>query len=325
MDNIEKEIKELSEKFLILKNEIHKNVIGQEHLIKSLIISLLCNGHILLEGLPGLAKTLSVKTLSEAVSVAFKRIQFTQDLLPGDLLGTTIFEQSTLEFKVKKGPIFTNFLLADEINRAPAKVQSALLECMQEKQVTLGHETFELPSIFIVLATQNPIEQEGTYHLPEAQLDRFMMKIKVDYPSKSEEIEILNMSINNISEKKVQKVLTEEEIFKSRELLNKIYIDDKMKKYIVDIVYATRNPEEIDPQLKELIEYGASPRATIFISLYARALAFLDGRNFVLPEDVKESIYDILNHRIVLSYHALADDIKPEKVIKRILELIKIP
>lgn len=325
MNDIENEIRELSEKFFILKSEIHKNVVGQEHLIKSLIISLLCNGHILLEGLPGLAKTLSVKTLADAVSVGFKRIQFTQDLLPSDLLGSTIFEQNNNEFKVKKGPIFTNFLLADEINRAPAKVQSALLECMQEKQVTIGHETFKLPSIFIVLATQNPIEQEGTYHLPEAQLDRFMMKIKVDYPNKNEEIEILNMSISNKSESNISKIITEQEIFKARKLINNIYIDEKMKKYIVDIVYATRNPEELDIELKELIEYGASPRATIFIALYARALAFLAGRSFILPEDVKESIYDILNHRIILSYHALAEDIKTEKVIKKILDLVKIP
>ncbi|MFN8578393.1 MAG: AAA family ATPase [Candidatus Sericytochromatia bacterium] len=312
----------ISPLFEDIKQNMHRSVVGQNHLINGLIISILCNTHILLEGLPGLAKTLSVNTLANIINSEFKRIQFTPDLLPGDLIGTMIYDQKINDFTVKKGPIFTNLLLADEINRAPAKVQSALLEAMQEKQVTIGQETFYLPEIFLVLATQNPIEQEGTYPLPEAQLDRFMMKVKVHYPTKKEELEILNLT--EFESDKVKNIINTEVILKSRQLVNNIYADDKIKQYIVEIVSATRNPEEYNLKIKNMIEYGASPRASIYLLKSAKAYAFLQQREFVIPEDIKAIANDILNHRIVLSYEASANDVKTEDIIKLILDKIKV-
>lgn len=319
---LKENILSVSPLFEDIKQNMHKSVVGQNHLINGLIISMLCNTHILLEGLPGLAKTLSVNTLSNIINSDFKRIQFTPDLLPGDLIGTMIYDQKINDFIVKKGPIFTNLLLADEINRAPAKVQSALLEAMQEKQVTIGQETFYLPEIFLVLATQNPIEQEGTYPLPEAQLDRFMMKVKVHYPSKKEELEILNLT--EFETNKVKNIINNEIILKSRQLVNNIYVDDKIKQYIVEIVSATRNPEEYNLKIKNMIEYGASPRASIYLLKSAKAYAFLQQREFVIPEDIKSVANDILNHRIVLSYEASANDVKTEDIIRLILDKIRV-
>lgn len=319
---LKENILSISPLFEDIKQNMHRSVVGQNHLINGLIISILCNTHILLEGLPGLAKTLSVNTLANIINSEFKRIQFTPDLLPGDLIGTMIYDQKINDFTVKKGPIFTNLLLADEINRAPAKVQSALLEAMQEKQVTIGQETFYLPEIFLVLATQNPIEQEGTYPLPEAQLDRFMMKVKVHYPTKKEELEILNLT--EFESDKVKNIINTEVILKSRQLVNNIYADDKIKQYIVEIVSATRNPEEYNLKIKNMIEYGASPRASIYLLKSAKAYAFLQQREFVIPEDIKAIANDILNHRIVLSYEASANDVKTEDIIKLILDKIKV-
>lgn len=319
---IREEVLSLSPIFNEIKQSMHKSVIGQNQLIESLIISILCNGHILLEGLPGLAKTLSVNTLADIINSDFKRVQFTPDLLPGDLIGTTIYDQKINDFIVKKGPIFTNLLLADEINRAPAKVQSALLEAMQEKQVTIGQDTFLLPEIFLVLATQNPIEQEGTYPLPEAQLDRFMMKIKVSYPTKSEEFDILNLT--EFIQEKITNLIDKDIVVKARDTVNNIYADDKIKKYIVEIVSATRNPKEYNLNIDDMLEYGASPRASIYLLKCAKAYAFLQQREYVIPEDIKAVANSILNHRIVLSYEANANDIKAEDIIKLILEKVKI-
>lgn len=315
-------LKNFSIFFLQVKQELHKVIVGQNHLLDSLIIGLLCNGHILLEGVPGLAKTLSINSLSKVVSADFKRVQFTPDLLPGDLIGTTIFDQKNNDFIVKKGPIFTNLLLADEINRAPAKVQTALLESMQEKQVTIGSETFFLPEVFLVMATQNPIEQEGTYPLPEAQLDRFMLKIKIDYPSRNEEINILNYMENPAQIP--SKIISLENIITARNIVNNIYADDRIKKYIIDIVFATRKPKEYNIDIADLVDYGASPRASIYLLLCSKAYAFLQQREYVIPEDIKAVAYDVLNHRIVLSYEALAEEISSEDIIKRILDKIKI-
>lgn len=322
LSKLKEEIILISPIFNEIKQNMHKSIIGQNHLIESLIISILCNGHILLEGLPGLAKTLSVNSLADIINSEFKRVQFTPDLLPGDLIGTTIYDQKINDFTVKKGPIFTNLLLADEINRAPAKVQSALLEAMQEKQVTIGQETFKLSEIFLVLATQNPIEQEGTYPLPEAQLDRFMMKIKVSYPSKAEELEILNLT--EFKQEKIKNIVEKDTIIKARELVNNIYADDKIKKYIVEIVSATRNPKEYNLKLDNMLDYGSSPRASIYLLKCAKAIAFLEQREYVIPEDIKTVANSILNHRIVLSYEANANDIKSEDIIKLILEKVKI-
>lgn len=315
-------IEEYSIRFVQVKQELHKIVVGQNHLLDSLIIGLLCNGHILLEGVPGLAKTLSINTLSRVINGDFKRIQFTPDLLPGDLIGTTIYDPKSNDFLVKKGPIFTNLLLADEINRAPAKVQAALLESMQEKQVTIGQETFYLPPVFLVLATQNPIEQEGTYPLPEAQLDRFMLKIKVTYPTKNEELSILNLLEKPLLTP--ARVIDQEIILKVRKLIDEIYVNDRIKKYIIDIVFATRNPRDFNLDLSDLIEYGASPRASIYLLLCAKTYAFLQNREYVIPEDIKFIASDVLNHRIVLSYEAAADEITSEDIIKRVLERVKV-
>ncbi|MFN8671962.1 MAG: MoxR family ATPase [Candidatus Sericytochromatia bacterium] len=321
--DLKEELKAYSKKFLELKKEVHRSIIGQNELINGLFMSLLCNGHILIEGLPGLAKTSTIKTFSELIGTSFKRIQFTPDLLPSDLIGTVIYEQQRNEFVTKKGPIFTNFLLTDEINRAPAKVQSALLEAMQERQVTIYNETHKLKNIFLVMATQNPIEQEGTYTLPEAQLDRFMLKIDVFYPSKNEEFEILNLlekePVQNIN------IIDEDFILKAREIVKKVYADDKIKRYIIDIVNATRHPEEYKLDIKTLLSYGASPRASIYLLQGAKAFAFLKSRDYIIPEDIKEISNYILNHRIGLSYEAIAEKIHTKEIVSSILNKVSVP
>ena len=308
-----------------LKNEISKVIVGQEELIEKILVGLFSDGHILLEGVPGLAKTLTIKTLAQSIQVEFKRIQFTPDLLPADLLGTNVFNPKTQEFAPRKGPVFTSLLLADEINRAPAKVQSALLEAMQEKQVTIGETTFKLPKLFLVLATQNPIEQEGTYPLPEAQIDRFMMKLKVDYPTRKEESDILNrMTAQSLPE--VKPVVQPEEILNARESIKEIYIDEKIKNYILDIVFATRNPQDFKMgELKKLIAYGGSPRATIYLAQAAKAYAFLQGRGYVTPEDIKAIGADVLRHRVILTYEAEAEETTSEEIIKTIFNTVEVP
>jgi MoxR-like ATPase len=308
-----------------LRQELARVIVGQKHLLEGLLVALLTNGHVLLEGVPGLAKTLSLKTLAAAVNVNFKRLQFTPDMLPADIVGTTIYRPQDGTFQVKHGPIFSNLILADEINRAPAKVQSALLEGMQERQVTIGDQTFALPEVFLVLATQNPLEHEGTYPLPEAQLDRFMMKIIIDYPNEAEELAILEAMATTEPALGVNAVLTEEQIIESRRVVNSIYIDDKIKEYIVSLVLATRNPKNYNLQLNGHIEYGASPRATINLTMAARAAAFLAGRAYVTPQDVKRLAPDILRHRIGVSYEAEAENITSEEVIEKILATLPVP
>jgi MoxR-like ATPase len=309
----------------LLAQEVGKVIVGQRYMVERILIGLLCNGHVLLEGVPGLAKTLTVRTLAECMTAQFTRIQFTPDLLPADVVGTMIYNQATAAFTVRKGPVFTNILLADEINRAPAKVQSALLEAMQERQVTIGDQTFGLPHPFLVLATQNPIEQEGTYPLPEAQVDRFMLKIKVDYPSREEEKAIMErMGGDRVP--RASRVMGPERVAKARSLMNALYMDEKVKDYILDIVFATRNPAGSNcKELEDLIEYGASPRATLFLSQAARAHAFLRRRGFVTPEDVKAVGFDVLRHRISLSYEAEAEDFTSEKIIQRIFDKVEVP
>ncbi|MBO7337990.1 MAG: MoxR family ATPase [Paludibacteraceae bacterium] len=302
-----------------------KNIVGQKHLVEALLIGLLADGHVLLEGVPGLAKTLAIKTLASLIDADFSRIQFTPDLLPADVLGTMIYSQKTEEFNIRKGPIFANFVLADEINRAPAKVQSALLEAMQEKQVSISETTFELPNPFLVLATQNPIEQEGTYPLPEAQVDRFMLKVVVNYPKKEEERLIMrqNMNGNNTA---ISPVLKPEDIINARKVVKDVYMDEKIEKYIVDIVFATRNPEEYGlKELKNQIAFGGSPRATINLGLASRAYAFIKRRGYVVPEDVRAVCYDVLRHRIGLSYEAEANNVSSEEIISEILNAVEVP
>ena len=308
-----------------IKQEVGKVIVGQSELMDRLIIGLLTNGHILLEGVPGLAKTLTIQTLSQALSINFQRIQFTPDLLPADLIGTLIYNQKEGDFIIKKGPIFSNIILADEINRAPAKVQSALLEAMQERQVTIGEETFILPTPFLVMATENPVEQEGTYPLPEAQVDRFMLKICVDYPSREEERIILERMAHAKPLNPIQSVITPEQILSARKVVDEIYIDDKIKNYIVDIIFATREPDQAGLTINEYIKYGASPRATISLTLAARAQAFIEGRGYVTPQDVKSVAPDVLRHRIILSYEAEAEEITSDKLIKEILAEIPVP
>lgn len=308
-----------------LKEEIGKVVIGQHELISRLILSLLCKGHVLLEGVPGLAKTLSVKALAGALHSGFSRIQFTPDLLPADLLGTMIYNPEERQFNAKKGPVFSNLILADEINRAPAKVQSALLEAMQEHQVTLGDSTYPLPDPFLVLATQNPIDQEGTYQLPEAQLDRFLFKVVVSYPDRSEELKVLDLMSTSADAPKTSPVVTHEQITESRDIVNRIYIDNAVKAYIVDIVRATRHPDQVDARLKGLIRAGSSPRATINLALASRALAFMSHRSFVTPQDIKDLAHDILRHRILLSYEAEAENITTDDLIESILSKVPVP
>jgi MoxR-like ATPase len=308
-----------------LQQELERVIVGQKHLLNRLLIALVTNGHILLEGVPGLAKTLSLKTLASAVNVQFKRLQFTPDMLPADIVGTTIYNPQDGSFRVKHGPIFSNLILADEINRAPAKVQSALLEGMQERQVTIGEETFALPEIFLVLATQNPLEHEGTYPLPEAQLDRFMMKVVIDYPNHVEERAILEAMATTEPPLGVNAVVSEADILQARRVVNAIYIDDKIKEYIVNLVLATRGAQAGDLNLKSHIEYGASPRATINLTMAARAAAFLAGRAYVTPQDVKGLAPDILRHRIGVSYEAEAENITSEDIVRKILETLPVP
>ena len=308
-----------------VKQEMAKVVVGQQKLVNRLILSLLCKGHVLLEGVPGLAKTLSVKALAGTMQAAFSRIQFTPDLLPADLLGTMIYNPEERQFTAKKGPVFANLILADEINRAPAKVQSALLEAMQERQVTLGECSYPLPNPFLVLATQNPIEQEGTYQLPEAQLDRFLFKVIVDYPSRDEELKVLEMMSSTTATPHTSPVVTVEDIDASRELMDQIFIDPAVQRYIVDLVRATRSPEKVDPRLEGLVRAGASPRATINIALAAKALAFTRQRGYVTPQDVKDLAHDILRHRILLSYEAEAANKTSDNVIDSILSKVPVP
>ncbi len=301
-------------------------VIGQTYMIERLLIGLLTGGHVLLEGVPGLAKTLTVRSLSACIKSDFQRIQFTPDLLPADLIGTMIFDQKSREFVARKGPVFTNFLLADEINRAPAKVQSALLEAMQERQVTIGEKSYKLARPFLVLATQNPIEQEGTYPLPEAQVDRFMLMIEVGYPDRGEERQIMDLVTETKTMPTPEAVITPEEVLEARELVRQVYIDDKLKDYIVDLIFATRHPGDYGlGDIDSYIEYGASPRATIYLNLAARAHAFIRGRSYVTPEDIKAVAYDVLRHRIALTYEGEAEEYSSEKIIKRLLETVDVP
>ena len=308
-----------------LQQEVARVVVGQRYLVEGLLICLLTNGHVLLEGVPGLAKTLTVKTLSAAIRTGFSRIQFTPDLLPADLIGTLIYNPREGVFTTKRGPIFSNLILADEINRAPAKVQSALLEAMQERQVTLGDTTHKLPDPFLVLATQNPLEQEGTYALPEAQLDRFMLKLKIGYPTKVEERQILDLMGTSSPKLDVLPVVEPEQIIRARELVNSIYIDDRVKDYIVDVVFATRDPGAYKLQLAGLIRYGASPRATIALTLASRAKAFLSGRGYVTPQDVKSVGMDILRHRVAVTYEAEAEEMTSEKIIEKVFANLPVP
>lgn len=309
-----------------LVSEIGKVIVGQRYMVERLLIGLLTNGHILLEGVPGLAKTLAVRTLASTVAARFQRIQFTPDLLPADLTGTMIYQAGSGEFVAKKGPIFAHLILADEINRAPAKVQSALLEAMQEHQVTIGDETYPLEDPFLVLATQNPIEQEGTYPLPEAQVDRFMLKLTTTYPRKEEELEILNrMTAGEPVE--VEQVVTLEEIVRARSIINQVYMDEKIKQYIVDLVFATRSPKDYGEleDIGDLVEYGASPRATIYLATAARAHAFLRRRGYVTPEDVKSVGMDVMRHRVIVTYEAEAEDMTSEQILQRVFDCVEIP
>ena len=329
---VETDIRELNEKiqresqFIDLINmEMSKVIVGQKHMTERLLIGLLSNGHILLEGVPGLAKTLAIKTLANIVDADFSRIQFTPDLLPADLIGTMIYSQKTEEFMVKKGPVFANFVLADEINRSPAKVQSALLEAMQEHQVTIGESTFALPDPFLVMATQNPIEQEGTYPLPEAQVDRFMLKVVIDYPKKEEEKIILRQNIDN-DYPKVRKVTSTKDILRARQVCREVYLDEKIENYITDIVFASRYPEEFKlNKFAGMISYGGSPRASINLALAAKAYAFIKRRGYVIPEDVRAVAPDVMRHRIGLTYEAEAENITTEDIINEILNIVEVP
>jgi MoxR-like ATPase len=310
----------------LLKQEIGQIIIGQKYLIDRLIVGLLANGHILLEGVPGLAKTLAVKTLSDCIKGEFKRIQFTPDLLPADVIGTLIYSPNKGEFSTKKGPIFTNLLLADEINRAPAKVQSALLEGMQERQVTIGDQTYALPQPFLVLATENPIDQEGTYPLPEAQMDRFMLKLLVNYPDREEELQILNSNATSKEARQVNQVVDAETIFRSRKLIDQVYLDNKLKGYLVDLVLATRQPNEHGAsELESFIRFGASPRATISLAMASKAVAFMQGRSFVTPQDIKDIAPDVLRHRVMITYEAEAENVDSDQVIQKILDTVPVP
>ena len=308
-----------------VQNEISRVVVGQRYLVDRLLIGLLANGHVLLEGVPGLAKTLTIRTLAGCIQTGFRRLQFTPDLLPADIVGTLIYNPRDGDFRPKLGPIFSNLILADEINRAPAKVQSALLEAMQERQVTIGEQSYLLPDPFLVLATQNPLEQEGTYQLPEAQLDRFMLKLNVDYPSKTEERQILDLMGTSAPNFSVQGVATPEMIIRSRDVVNRIFIDDRVKDYIVDLIWATRRPGDYQLGMDGLIRYGASPRATIYLTLAARAHAFIEGRGYVTPHDVKSVGPDVLRHRIIVSYEAEAEEVTSDTIVQRIFAGLPVP
>ena len=310
----------------VLHAETSKVIVGQKHMTDRLMLGLLSKGHILLEGMPGLAKTLAIKTLAAAIDAKFNRIQFTPDLLPADIIGTMVYNPGINDFSVRKGPVFANFILADEINRAPAKVQSALLEAMQERHVTIGKETFLLEEPFLVLATQNPIDQEGTYPLPEAQTDRFMLKVKIGYPSREEERQIIRRNLYGEIDYPVQTVITPEQILKARKSVQKVYLDEKIEQYILDIVFATREPASFGlKDLTPLISYGASPRASIFLATGARAYAFMNRRGYVIPEDIRSICKDILNHRIGLSYEAEAENVTSEEIIARIINVVEVP
>ncbi len=322
---ITQEVQTLGQWIPALREEVSHVVVGQKYLIDRLLLGLLANGHLLLEGVPGLAKTLAVKTVAACIQTGFQRLQFTPDLLPADLIGTLIYNPRTGEFTTKLGPIFSNLILADEINRAPAKVQSALLEAMQERQVTIGEKTYPLPDPFLVLATQNPLEQEGTYQLPEAQLDRFMLKLNVAYPSKPEERTILDLMATSAPDLRVKPVVEPTQIIAARDVVNQIYIDDRVKDYIVDVVFATREAATYNLRLEGLIRYGASPRATIYLALGARAHAFLNGRGYVTPQDVKSVGADVLRHRIIVSYEAEAEGVTSETIIERIFAGLPVP
>ena len=324
IQQITKAVEEKSRYVKTLTDEIEKIMVGQHYLIERLLIGILANGHILVEGVPGLAKTTAVKTLAQAIAITFRRIQFTPDLLPADLMGTQIYLPKTGDFTVKKGPLFSNIILADEINRAPAKVQSALLEAMQERQITIGDETFKLEDPFLVMATQNPIEQEGTYPLPEAQLDRFMLKLRVSYPTKKEEKEIMQRIADRRSID-INPVTSPQEIVESRDLVDHIYIDDKLQDYIVDIVFATRDPKAYGIDVEEMIAYGASPRASIYLNQAAKAYAFLQGRGYVTPQDVKSIGLDVLRHRVLLTYEAEAEELTSDDIIMKIFDNVEVP
>ena len=325
IQSINIQVSQQAEKLTLLRQEIGKVLIGQKTMVDRLLIGLLTGGHILLEGVPGLAKTTAIKALAQALDSKFQRIQFTPDLLPADLLGTMIYVPGTGDFQTRKGPIFSNFILADEINRAPSKVQSALLEAMQEKQVTIGDSTYKLDDMFLVMATQNPIEQEGTYPLPEAQLDRFMLKVKITYPKPDEEMQVLNQALGAVAPT-TSPVLSEADILSMKKTVEQLYIDEQIKRYILSIVQATRNPEDYDlKKLKPLIEYGGSPRATIYLAVAARAEAFLNGRGFVTPQDVKSIAYDVLRHRIIPTYEAEAEGLTSENIIDAVLQAVPVP
>lgn len=326
LQEIQARIQDESSFIEVLKKTIHEIIIGQDELLDRMLVALFARGHILLEGVPGLAKTLMVKTLAEAVQTRFQRIQFTPDLLPADLLGTLIYNQQTASFITRKGPIFAHFILADEINRSPAKVQSALLEAMQERQVTIGDTTFPLEEPFMVLATQNPIEQEGTYPLPEAQVDRFMMKVKLTYPRRDDELAIIRRMAYTQADLHVRPVISHSDILRVRQLVDQIHIDEKIEHYIIDLVMATRTPEDYQlPNLQPLIQFGASPRASINLVLASKAFAFLNRRGYVLPEDVRAIIKDVLRHRIILTYEAEAEEITSEDIIQQIINKIEVP
>jgi MoxR-like ATPase len=332
MDELKDDIKRVHEEIereslfvQAITNEVGKVIVGQKYLVDRLLVGLLANGHVLIEGVPGLAKTYAVKTLAAAIKTRFQRIQFTPDLLPADIVGTQIYNQRTGEFTVSKGPVFANLVLADEINRAPPKVQSALLEAMQERQVTIGEETFKLADPFLVLATQNPIEQEGTYPLPEAQTDRFLLKLRVGYPSKEEEKLIVDRMTGAV-EPHASAVVEPEQLLRARALCNRVYVDEKLKDYILNLVFATRFPKEHNlADLEPLLRYGASPRASIYLLAAARAMAFLRRRGFVIPEDIKELAPDVLRHRVILSYEAEAEELTTDVIVKRVLEGVEVP
>lgn len=321
---INEKVKDASLFIQQISQELGKVIVGQRYLVDRLLIALLANGHILIEGVPGLAKTLAVKTLSRCVQTKFQRIQFTPDLLPADLIGTLVYNPKDGNFTTKKGPIFSNLILADEINRAPAKVQSALLEAMQERQVTIGDNTFPLAEPFLVLATQNPIEQEGTYPLPEAQVDRFMLKIKIGYPDKKEEKEIMERMAGH-EPAEVRPVISPEDIMKARKVVGEIYMDDKIKDYIVNLIYATRTPEEYKLDIKNFIAYGASPRASIYLNIASKAHAFVRGRGYVTPEDIKAIGMDVLRHRVIVTYEAEAEEMTSEDIVKKVFDEIEVP
>ena len=322
---LNEKIKQESSFVDLLFNEISKVIVGQKAMVERLVVGLLANGHVLLEGVPGLAKTLAIKSLASAMKAKFQRIQFTPDLLPADLIGTMIYNQKESNFFIRKGPIFSNFILADEINRAPAKVQSALLEAMQERQVTIGESTFKLEEPFLVLATQNPIEQEGTYPLPEAQVDRFMLKIKISYPSREEEMKIMKQNVD-VAPVDIQPVISPKDILRARDLVHEVYVDEKIEKYILDIVFATRSPREHGlERLTDMISYGASPRASINLALGSKVMAFIKRRGYVIPEDVRAICADVLRHRIAVTYEAEAEEITSEYIIQEILNKIEVP